>query len=194
MKLAVALGARSLSARRYADFGAGRHLSEGLMACFGAGAFAGGNQWRRACCLVAMIVAASSCARRLAPRSPDSLNLHQVATVFIKWPHPLEFANDAIVKVGRSEWITLDAPPPDPPEYEFEAELTATRLAVHSTTRFGLADRAHVSVVEGQAMRRVADRLFQAWKESAIRAGKLTKTEAKSLHRVPGSARERPAR
>jgi hypothetical protein len=93
--------------------------------------------------------------------------------------------SDAIVKVSWGQTLVVDAPMPDPPSFEVDAELKANALGVHWKTSFGLASRAESAVVTQQAVQRVADRLFQAWKESAVRAGKLTKSQAKRTERIP---------
>jgi hypothetical protein len=78
---------------------------------------------------------------------------------------------DGTIKVDMSWWITVDGPQPDPPAYTFVSELTSSSLNVKWQTKFDVHTRAEEREVIRTAMRRVARNLFNAWKDSARKAG-----------------------
>jgi hypothetical protein len=98
-------------------------------------------------------------------------------------------ASDATIRFEEWEIITVDAPPPDPPQYPFTADVVSQALDIKWRTAFTIHSRGKAQDVERRAAARVAERLFEAWKEAAVEAGVLTKPQAKALTRIGQDAK-----
>jgi hypothetical protein len=163
--------------------------------------------------MVGIAVLASACALSLSHRKTDNPKLHQVRKVFVNppsvgWERELEVAerlgkfvtdafaqrgftlvstaseSDAAITVEEVQTIRVDMPRPDPPEYEFACKVLSSSLNIQWRTSIKKTTWNKRPDVERQSMERAAEKFFNAWKESAVRAGTLTAAQAKALKRI----------
>ena len=95
----------------------------------------------------------------------------------------------ATMTASKASWIALDTPLQiDPPRYSFEAELVSDSPLLKWRYTFEMNSRDLDADVDRRATRRIAGRLFDDWKMTAVRAGVVTPMEAKTLGFVPNGS------
>jgi hypothetical protein len=79
---------------------------------------------------------------------------------------------DAVMYGGHTkEWVVLDGPQLDPPKHGFQFWVASSKYEFKWLTEFDLSTRTAEPELGRKATAKAARNLFDAWKQSAARAG-----------------------
>jgi hypothetical protein len=90
--------------------------------------------------------------------------------------------SDALLEVDQHEWIGVDYVGPLP--VEFIWHLVAPGLGVDWQKKVRIESKDPYDKGVREVLEREVEYLFGAWKDSAVRAGILTKAQAKALKQI----------
>jgi hypothetical protein len=93
---------------------------------------------------------------------------------------------DATFSANLDSVIVVDAP--QQPRYYFSFELTSNAMRLTWETTFETLDYGARSQAEEQGIAKGVERMFAEWRRSAVRAGVVTETVGRRLHRIPADA------